>query len=154
MIEYITEHLEIVIERSRNGQKFGHEQYRLLVDKSHPDHEIWRRRITEMATGEIQSEPSVISVQSEKTVISTGNGGIQAIPTQDAIQLNKEIRECPHYNKVSNCGCGRARCMAGKGGEIDKITNDGTSLVSFWDCSACLRPHMEIYTKNAYNKLS
>jgi hypothetical protein len=91
-------------------------------------------------------------VQSERTVISTGNGGMQAVPAEDAIKLNKEISECPNFNKVSNCGCGRSRCIAGKGGEIDISTNDGTSLVSFWDCAACLRPHMEIYTKNAYKR--
>jgi hypothetical protein len=130
-------------------QRLSFCEWALTGEKSKLDHICMRS-----ALGENPNVSAAISVQSEKTVISTGNGGIQAVPTQDAMQLNKEIRECPHYNKISNCGCGRARCMIGKGGEIDKATNDGTSLVSFWDCAACLRPNMEIYTQNAYKKLS
>lgn len=112
-------------------------------EKSKLDHICMRSSIGE--------NPAII--HSERTVISTGNGGMQTVPAQDAIQLNKEIRECPNYNKISNCGCGRARCMIGKGGEIDKTTNDGTSLVSFWDCAACLRPGVEIYEKYKYKVL-
>jgi hypothetical protein len=52
------EHLETVIDRSRNGQGFGHERYRELCDESHADYLLWRRRITEMATGVVQADPA------------------------------------------------------------------------------------------------
>jgi hypothetical protein len=152
MIEYASEHLEIVIERSRNGQKFGHEQYRLLVDKSHPDHEIWRRRITEMATGEIQPDPPVISVKSERIVISTGNGGMVTIPLEESLRLNKEMRECPHYEKRGCNTCGKAFCKIGKG-ESGERMNSQYGLVSTWDCYHCLRPDVELYAINAYKKI-
>lgn len=44
----------IEIEISRRG----HQRWRVLCDESHPDHEIHRKRIVEMATGEISSSPS------------------------------------------------------------------------------------------------
>jgi hypothetical protein len=135
---------DIVIARQKNPR------WNYLCSDECPEHVIRRVQVLKIAGAPALEIPPV---QSERTVISTSNGGIQAVPTQDAMQLNKEIRECPHYNKISNCGCGRARCMIGKGGEIDLQTNNGTSLVSFWDCAACLRPGVEIYEKYKHKVL-
>jgi hypothetical protein len=75
MSEDWREHLEIVIDRSRNGGRFGHERYRELTADTHPDHEAWRRRITEMATGIVQPEPAQANEngRSDPTMITVGS---------------------------------------------------------------------------------
>jgi hypothetical protein len=109
-----------------------------LTDDTHPDHDYWRRRAVEIVTGK--------PIQASKTAISTGNGGITTIPSSEVIQLTKEMNLCPSYQKESNCGCGLARCLAGKG----KPDINETGLVNNWDCFHCLRPDNPLYAQHAY----
>lgn len=127
---------QIVIARQNNPR------WEYLTSDACPEHVLRRDQVLKLA-GHF----------TEKVAISTGNGGLTTIPASESIQINKEIKECLHHIKDSGCGCGRARCKIGRFGEIDTRTNDGTTLVSFWDCSHCLRPDVELYAQNIYKKL-
>lgn len=131
-----------VVARTKN------DYFWVLTSNDHPDHKIWRSRMTEKVTG----VPAQVPVQSEKTVISTGNGGMALIPLAESLQLNKEMRECPHYEKRGCHTCGKAFCKAGKG-EPGQVMNVKYSLVTTWDCYHCLRPDVELYAINAYKKI-
>ena len=127
----------------------GVERYRWLCSEDNPnamDREAYRRFVVEQATG------TESSVQSERTVISTGNGGMVTIPLEESLRLNKEMRECPHYEKRGCNTCGKAFCKIGKG-EPGERMNSQYGLVSTWDCYHCLRPDVELYAINAYKKI-
>lgn len=147
------EAVEIAIERSKQGGKYGHEEYRRLTHESHSQHLQWRAHLISKVTGvKIETKKEVI-IKEQKVAISTGGGGIATIPLSDSIQLKKEINDCPNYIKDASCGCGKGWCMIGKG-QPDSRFEDGRGLVSIWDCGACLRPNIEIYSINAYKKPS
>jgi hypothetical protein len=60
------EALEIVIERSKGDQKFGHERWRVLTADEHPDHEIHRRKVLELAGQKMpELEPWQIPVEQQ-----------------------------------------------------------------------------------------
>jgi hypothetical protein len=135
------EALEIHIRRTK------HEQWRVLTDDNYPNHKIYRKKVLAKAN----NLPSPRS-EYEKVVISTGNGNMTAISKEESIKLIKEINLCVFFVRHSGCGCNRARCSAGKQGELDTAKNDGSSLVSFFDCATCLRPDIKLYSDNAYKK--
>ena len=122
-----------------------------LCNHSDPEvREAWQLKVIRKAKGE-----DVQSVLPQNIVaISTGNGSITTIPASESIQLINEINSCPYHIRNSGCPCGKARCTAGKQGEPDSIKNDGSTLVSFFDCGHCLRPDNRLYAENAYKKLS
>jgi hypothetical protein len=80
--------------------------------------------------------------------ISNGAGGFEKIPLQESVRINKLINECQYRHKNPPCGCGGARCSVGKG-RPDPPNN---SIVTFWDCAACIAPDVEMYSKHAYKK--
>ena len=100
----------------------------------------------------------------DKTVLSTGNGSVATIPVAETIVITQEMNACPHYLKSSNCGCGRSLCKIGKGEMTiapeqvtdgvftDSVGHKYIYLVSFWDCAHCLRPDVQLYADNAYQK--
>lgn len=152
MKEYTWEEcVEILIEKSRGSGKYGHDHYRKLTHESHPQYLMWREHVQSKVTG-IKKEIIVSETKvNNRVVISTGGGGITTIPTAESIQLTKEMNACHYYERNSGCGCGRARCKIGKG-EPDMVKNDGSGLISTWDCFHCLRPDVELYAIHAYKK--
>ena len=135
------EALEVIISKTK------HEGYRALTADDYPNHKMYRKKIIEKANN-LPPSPAEYS----KVVISTGNGNMTAISKEESIKLIKEINLCVFFTRHSGCGCNRARCSAGKQGELDTAKNDGSSLVSFFDCATCLRPDIKLYSDNAYKK--
>lgn len=113
------DHVEIAIERSRNGQRFGHEKYRELTADSHPDHLIWRSRITEMVTGIAQPVPvrfPPIAAQAGNAIGALGraagqllSGGQLRVDDTEFERRMTICRACPEYDPASvrckKCSC-------------------------------------------------
>jgi hypothetical protein len=104
-----TDDLETVIGRTK------HERYRVLTADDHPDHEIWRQRVTEMATG----EPAPVSYPSTAAMAVSLWRAIKAFVASGGKVAPKAVRAhrqatcdvCPHYRRVDK-RCGKCGCYS------------------------------------------
>jgi hypothetical protein len=130
-----TEALEIVIERSRGGQRYGHERFRALCAEGHPDREIWRARMVETATG----TPPLPSPEPRPAPSPE-----DAARVAEALRLTAALHACP-YRSTVGCGCGGARCAL----KLATVARNGRTeigrggSVSHRDCYECIRAHGE-----------
>lgn len=65
--------------------------------------------------------------------------GESTIPVEESISLTKRMKECKNWRKCQNAGCGKSRCLAGRG--------DQQGIVTYRDCFACLREQDEAATE-------
>jgi hypothetical protein len=109
-----------------------------LVDPNHTRFDARYRNYLNPNATPIVTEPIISNNQH---IIITGHAGtLHKIPVAESVQLSKDINACPHRIKDASCGCGKSLCLAGKQGVIDPRKTDGSTLVTFLDCSICLRP--------------
>lgn len=155
--------LEIAIQRTK------HDPLRFKCSDENPnvrEREFFRTNVGMIAAGLPIPQPKMVPIPDRKNperivspqpeqhvTISVGSGAVTRIPLAESIAITAERKSCPHFVAVSGCGCNRSRCMAGREGEIDKVKDDGSTLVSFWDCAACLRPDNQTYQERKYKKI-
>jgi hypothetical protein len=126
-------------------------RYEFLCSEEHKEYAWWREEMIRMANGE-HVKPNI---STSSNVVVKGRGtSMYVVPSSEGSMLMSEMKACPNYLKDSGCGCGMSRCKAGRKGRPDDKRNDGTTLVSVWDCWHCLRPDNPKYAERAYRPIA
>jgi hypothetical protein len=104
------EALEIVVGRT------GHIRYRELAAQEHPDHDLWRDRLVEMATGQAAPQYPPLAAQARSALGAAGRAVGAALSGAEVVRSGDEIARClaichacEHFvatdGRCSICGC-------------------------------------------------
>jgi hypothetical protein len=82
------EALEVVVARTRN------ERFRTVCGEDHPDHEVWRRKVVEKATGQAPTPAEYPSLFRQAANLAGAVGRVVAAAAQgEAVLVTAEVLE-------------------------------------------------------------